>query len=161
MDGFLKLQRRAVKWILSEQFASYSDAEFISKQHKLDLLPMDSKFTFTDLALFHQIVYKKVNIELPSYITRKPAESVRDRRAVTSGATSSNVDSSNIIESIDSLKFKSSSAPRVDAFKYGFFYRTHLEWNRLPLNIRSCANVETFKGLLKEHLWKLLLEKPD
>ena len=59
------------------------------------------------------------------------------------------------------MQFKSNVAPNVDAFKHGFFYRVHLEWNKIPLEVRICDKPKIFKVLLKEHLWKMLLEKPD
>ena len=77
--GFSMLQKRAVKWILSEHTASYSDREFLNKQNKLDLLPLDSKLNFTDLVLFHQIVYKQVNIDMPTYLLLESPENVRER----------------------------------------------------------------------------------
>ena len=36
IDKFAAIQKRAVKWILSEQFASYSDEVYIEKQKELD-----------------------------------------------------------------------------------------------------------------------------
>ena len=34
------VQKRAVKWILSEQFQSYSEEDYLTKLHNLDLLPL-------------------------------------------------------------------------------------------------------------------------
>ena len=56
------VQRRAIKWILKEPYTSYSDSEYLLKQWSLDILPIMSKFVFTDLVLFHKIVYVSVNI---------------------------------------------------------------------------------------------------
>ena len=128
---------------------------------------MKSKLIYTDLLLFHQIVYGKVNIEFPYYLSLRSPESIRDRGTLSgdsgtsSGDISSTVDSENIIKSSDNLQYRSTVSPKVDAFKYGFFYRTHIEWNCLPLSIRMCSKHDLFCGLLKEHLWKMLLEKPD
>ena len=158
--GFVQVQKRAVKWILSEQYRSYSDSMFLTKQVELDILPMEYKFIYTDLVPFHQIVHKLVDIELPSYICPKPTSSVGSRFK-TPFAISSGVDSSNIIIQNDNLQFRSIMAPKVNAFKYGFFYRTHLEWNKLPFEIRKGENLDNFKELLKKHIWKIILAKPD
>ena len=160
LAGLIQLQKRAVKWILSEQYNSYSDSMFLTKQAELDLLPMEFKLIYTDLVLFHQIVHKLVDIELPSYICRKRASSIRSR-SKTSGCISSSVESSNIITQNDNLQFRSTMASKVTAFKYGFFYRVHLEWNNLPFEIRKVENVDIFKQLLKKHIWFLILPKPD
>ena len=41
INKFKALQKRAVKWILFEQFEHYSDDEYLLKLHKLDLLPIN------------------------------------------------------------------------------------------------------------------------
>jgi hypothetical protein len=46
--------------------------------------------------------------------------------------------------------------PRIDQTTYGgraFSYVAPLNWNRLPLELRSCQNLTTFKRLLKTHLF--------
>ena len=39
-----------------------------------------------------------------------------------------------------------------------FFYRTHTEWNALPLQIREISCPFSFKKKLMEHIWKFILE---
>ena len=61
-SGILKLERiqkRAVKWILSEVEHSYNDVEYFARLKNLELLPFKYKFIFSDLLLFHEIFYKK------------------------------------------------------------------------------------------------------
>ena len=161
--GFSMLQKRAVKWILSEYTASYSDREFLLKQNQLDLLPVNSRLCLTDLILFHQVVYKLVNIDMPSYLLLKSPETVRNRDDTTLSQVtfSSNIDVTNIIVPSDNLHYKCNLTPRVDPFRYGFFYRVHIEWNLLPFVIRGTPDPKDFKCLLKEHLWKVLLDTPD
>ena len=165
MIKFDHLQKRAVKWILSEHTASYSDREFLNKQHQLDLLPMNNKFTLTDLILFHKIVYKQVNIDMPSYLVRLSPESVRAPRNQPIGSEprtlTSDIHPDNIIKDNDCLHFKSKITPKVDAYKYSFFHRTHLEWNKLPIKLRNYQDPDGFKVLLTEHMWKILIDKPD
>ena len=62
------IQRRAVKWILGEQDHHYNEYEYLSRLRDLDLLPMEFKFTFTDLVMFHNIYNGKSVIELPQYL---------------------------------------------------------------------------------------------
>ena len=85
---FDKLQRRAVKWILGEPLCSYSENTFLRKQYNLDLLPLRSKFVLTDLILFHKIVYKSVNIDMPEYIKLLTPSTVSNTRAFSSVASS-------------------------------------------------------------------------
>ena len=56
LDAIEALQKRAVKWILREQHLSYSDSTYLQKLCNLDLLPMKSKFPFSDLVLFFKII---------------------------------------------------------------------------------------------------------
>ena len=42
--------------------------------------------------------------------------------------------------------------------KKSFFYRTHTEWNALPLLIRQIACPFSFKNELIKHLWKFILD---
>ena len=56
ITAFDILQKRAVKWILKEPYASYNDEVFLKKQRSLDLLPMKYKFLLSDLTLFYKIV---------------------------------------------------------------------------------------------------------
>ena len=145
------VQRRAIKWILKEPFVSYSDSEYLKKQRDLDLLPMKSKFLFTDLVLYHKIVYGLVNINLPNYVVKlEPKDVLRVTRNTNS-----------ILEGTDKLKFKCTVIPKVNSFKNSFFVRTYEAWNSLPLIIRAIKNPDLFSSTLKEHLWLLLGLKPD
>ena len=123
------LQRKAVKWILSEQNIDYGDYDYIHRLHSLDLLPLDNKFNFTDLILFHRIIHKKICIQLPSYLSLFSVGSSRLRNT-----------------HMDPLSFVSNIQPRInktvnsryeweslDEFKDSYFYRVHLAWNKLPL----------------------------
>ena len=65
---FEVIQRRAVKWIHNEPYASYNDNDYLCKLNKIDILPIGYKFLVTDLLLFHKIVYNNICIKLPEYI---------------------------------------------------------------------------------------------
>ncbi len=53
----------------------------------------------------------------------------------------------------DTLKTKCTVTPRVDIFRNSFFYRTHLAWNDLPMELRNITNTTTFKTELIRYLW--------
>ena len=151
LNSFDLLQKRAVKWILKEQHMSYSDTEFLNKQHKLDLLPMREKFIFSDLVLFYKIINDEVPIKLPKYVSRIEPQNIkrvtRSNKAMADG--------------IDKSKYRCNIIPKVKSFQDSYFYRTVHNWNDLPLVLRELTDIESFKKLLKEHLWLILGLKPD
>ena len=151
LNFFDLLQRRAVKWILKESHKSYSNEEFLNKQRNLDLLPMNYKFILSDLILFYKIVYKKVQIKLPNYVTRIEPQDIK--RVTRSNDT--------ISRGIDKLKFKCNILPKINAFKKNFFVRTMNQWNELPHYLREIDNLDKFTLALKDHLWLILGFEPD
>ena len=42
-----------------------------------------------------------------------------------------------------------------------FFYKTHLQWNKLPYEIECIDNYEHFKIKLEEYLWEDILDLED
>ena len=151
LDAIIALQKRGVKWILKEQHMSYSDQIFLIKQKNLDILPVENKFLFSDLVLFYKIINKLVNIDLPNYVIRIEPYMIKQ---VTR-------DTNESAKSIDKLKYKCCIAPKVDSFKKSYFYRTVVQWNLLPLNVRTIENIDKFEIDLKEHIWLILGLKPD
>ena len=130
---------------------SYSDQIFLIKQKNLDILPVENKFLFSDLVLFYKIINKLVNIDLPKYVIRIEPHMIKQ---VTR-------DTNESAKSIDKLKYKCCIAPKVDSFKKSYFYRTVVQWNLLPLNVRTIENIDKFEIDLKEHMWLILGLKPD
>ena len=63
------IQRRAVKWILGERDHHYNDYEYIRRLKDLDLMPMNYKFIYTDLIIFHKIFHNQSVINFPHYLT--------------------------------------------------------------------------------------------
>ena len=39
-----------------------------------------------------------------------------------------------------------------------YFYKTHIQWNNLPLELKILENYDKFKIKLEEHLWESILE---
>ncbi|MCP4459602.1 MAG: reverse transcriptase family protein, partial [Cytophagales bacterium] len=69
IEQFAAIQKRAVKWINGEPFASYNDEVFAMKQRELNILPIMLKFIYNDLIFFYKIVNSIVPVNLPDYIT--------------------------------------------------------------------------------------------
>ena len=65
---------------------------------------------------------------------------------------------------LDSLSLVCDIIPRTtasqdrttNAFANSFFYRTHLSWNNLPIEIRMIDGPDEFKTKLKAHMWNKL-----
>ena len=74
---FSAIQRRAVKWINGEQFASYSDDKYNELLRKHQFLPIKMKFIYNDLVMFYKIVNQLIPVELPDYITVCETENSR------------------------------------------------------------------------------------
>ena len=69
IDKFEKVQKRAIKWILKQEYCSYSDtAIYYSKCKEINLLPLSKHFELNDLIFFHKILNKHIDIPLPPYI---------------------------------------------------------------------------------------------
>ncbi len=137
------IQRRAVKWILGEQDHHYNDVEYLSRLRDLDLMPMDQKFKYTDLVVFHQIYNKLSVVELPHYLTAlNVSERGRLRLNVRPPDRLGNTDQSN--------------------FRSGFFFRTHSLWNDLPTELKEESVPGIFKATLKKYMWtKMIPTDPD
>ena len=99
---------------IKKPYTSYSDQEFLFKQWSLDVLPIKSKFVFTDLVLFHKIIYGFVNIKLPNYVVKwEPKDITKCTRNTKS-----------IADGSDKLKFRCTVRSKVKAFENSFFVRT-------------------------------------
>jgi hypothetical protein len=73
-----RIQRRAVKWILSELTHSYNDLEYLMRLRDLDLLPLKERFITSDSLLFYDINHNSSCVKLPPYI--KPLTADERRR---------------------------------------------------------------------------------
>ena len=162
------IQKKAVKWILSEIYHHYNDYEYLKRLKDLDLMPMEYKFKYTDLIQFHQIYYGKSVVRLPSYLTPVTENDHTRLRAninrpgyYSEGNTPGAPDLGSMRRNrYDRLSLKSSIEAKAPAFKNGFFFRTHLLWNDLPVKIREFNDKNEFQTQLKDHLWDVLLD-PD
>ena len=150
IEQFAAIQKRAVKWIMGEPFASYNDEVFAAKQRELNILPIMLKFIYNDLILFYKIVNGVVPISLPNYITVCEPEGTQYTRR-----------NAQIIDRSDVSTYNCSIVPRIDAFRNSYFYRTMRKWNSLPVGIRQSEGISAYKSSLIEYLWAADTVWPD
>ena len=163
-----RIQKRAVKWILSELDYSYNDVEYIKRLKDLDLLPLKFRFIFSDLLLFHQIFYKKSSIKLPVYYTKYTGDERKRLRTVIKppeyyGGGTQTINLQKPRETKNSeLSLKCTLNNINLKYKSSFFFRTIQEWNRLLPEIREEENFGVFRTNLYNHLNKIAFEiEPD
>ena len=140
------LQKRAIKWILSEENLSYSSEQYIQKCKAVDILPLAQKFDLNDLLFFHKSINNLVPVSLPQYLSFYLGGS-RLRHC--------HLDSQSLVSSIVPRSSQSSIHSSGPLSK-SFFYRTHLLWNSLPLEIRQISCPSSFKSHLTKHFWSIL-----
>ena len=141
------MQKRALKWVFGEENISYSCKSFYwQKCKEINVLPMYYRFEFTDLILFHKILHGLVQVKVPSYLHFYSGKS-RLRFC--------HLDTLSIV--CDIIPRSTTSQDRTtNAFANSFFYRTHLLWNQLPMDIRAITSTDDFKTKLKAHMWSKL-----
>ena len=141
IDTFENVQRRAIKWILRQEYCSYSDTvTYYSKCKEINLLPLSKHFEVNDLIFFHKILTQQIDIPLPSYIQYYNGRSrLRNARLdAQSFVFIQDIDSGS---SMHSLLYKS------------FFYKVIHYWNNLSLSIRNTECHTSFKRLVKNAMW--------
>ena len=124
---------------------SYSSNKLLYFTHcrQLNILPVQYRFDFHDLKLFHLIVHKLSSITLPSYLHFFNGSS---RLRFT------HLDHLSLVSDIVPYGARCSSSKR--GFSHSYFYRTHLSWNRLPLSLREIIRPSEFKCKLLQFIWK-------
>ena len=132
------LQKRAIKWILREEYMSYSQFTYIQKCRQLNIMPIEDRFDFLDLIFFFKIVKGLIPVDLPPYLT--PYQGTSRLRSCH----------------LDDLCFVSSTLPRAstNAFAKNFFYRTHTKWNHVPYEVREINSLSEFKSKLTAYMWE-------
>ena len=141
-NKFERIQKRAIKWIFSENYCRYSNRGYFDKLKRLNILPIDFKFQLNDMVMFHKIFYNFSVVKLPSFLLRQDGSNDTYFQRQTRNFNDS-----------DGLKIKCTIPPRVNAFKDSFFYRSHILWNSLPWEIRNVQITDNFKAKLEQHLW--------
>ena len=142
ISNFEALQKRCIKWILNEQFISYDSDLYTLKLKDLDILPLQYKFIFTDLIVFHKIVHNAVQISLPDYLVpRRPTRQLPYHH----------------------LNFSVSDLfPKLKTcLKNNFFIRNLSMWNLLPNTVKELSNFTIFKHELRIFLWNNISQHND
>ena len=95
----------------------------------------------TQLGAFHSLilVYKALKTEYPVYLHKKLSFKPPDPYYRT--RTSSNIRDNELLVEPTNLQ--------SDIYKKSFIPRAISQWNKLPLEIRKCASLHTFKNSLK------------
>jgi hypothetical protein len=144
IERFENFQKKCIKWILSEDEFSYESHDvYIRKCQQIKLLPLSLRFNLNDLILFHKVVYGLIPMDIPNYLT------------LFSRLRSSH---------LDELSFVSSLMPRstsTTSLEKSFFYRTHMKWNALPLELRNLEGKSEFRSKVESHLWKTILSSNE
>ena len=143
ISKFEAIQKRAVKWILAEQFQSYTPDTYLNKLYDLDLFPIKEKFLYTDLSLFHKIINNNVCISVPKYLRFVNPDEINNRLRRNH---------------LDPICFKHDLGPCKQVFDNSFFPRSSMAWNRLPIEIKIIEKYELFQLKLQDHLWTTLME---
>ena len=132
------LQKRALKWIRDDLSVSYSIEELYHVHCKqLNILPIKYRFDYRDMKFFHEIVYGYSCVSLPYYLTFYSGNS---------RLRSTHLDHLSLVSSVTSKC--------NGGLSKSFFYRAHLIWNKLPLNLREIVRPGMFKNELLKHIWK-------
>ena len=118
------------------------------------------------MIIFHKIFNDIYCIKLPPYF-RTFDESDRARLRSTVRAPvyyNSERDTLDLASmravSQDDKSLKCTLASVSPCLKRSFYYRVHMLWNHLPINIREEQAPSKFKALLIAHLWDVVM-KPD
>ena len=150
LDKLENLQKRCIKWILSEECLRYHNYEtYIQKCRQVCLLPLSKRFDMNDLVLFYKVLNSLIPLELPYYLQ------------FYSGNTrlrSCHLDNFSIVSSLRPKTINVISDSNINcALNKSFFYRVHLQWNLLPLEIRSLQSLSLFSSEVVKFLWKSIL----
>ena len=148
-----RIQKKAMKWILGEEGLSYScNNLYLQKCKELKILPMKHRFELVDLLALHKIIHGISPISLPEYLK---FFSGRSRLRFCHLDNLSLV--SDLVPNTTAASSRSSNA-----FANSFFYRSHLLWNEIPIELREVECPKRFKSRLKKYFFdKILRTSPN
>ena len=145
LDKLESVQKRALKWVIDDAYISFTNlTNYYKKCKELNILPICRRFDFKDLLFFHSVFYKYSVVQMPNYLKLFSGSRLRSSH-------------------YDRLSFVSTVVPRTPqnlntenssmGISKSFFYRAHLAWNRLPLNLRDISAPIKFKKELLKFIW--------
>ena len=150
MNKMESLQKKCIKWILSEDFCNYGTyTVYLRKCHQVRLLPLVKRFDYNDLILLYKVLHKLIPLEFPTYLKFFEGNT-RLRRC--------HLDHLSLISSVKPKSNVITDTNKNCALYKSFFYRVHLQWNLLPLEIRSIETLAKFKADILKYLWKSTLD---
>ena len=158
LDKLESIQKRGIKWILDEQYASYSSEIYYLRCKELNLLPIKSKLILKDLKLFHDIVYERVPIDLPDYL---------HFHSGASRLRNSHLDDLSIVSNIQpriTCNYNSSAdvvSSSLCHFSNSYFFRTMNNWNSLPRDTRTITVPKLFEHEVSGWLWQVARPVPE
>ena len=103
---------------------------------QVKILPLAKRFIFNDIILFHKIFNNLMPVQMSDYLS------------LFSGITRLR---SSHLDRLSVLPRRNSS----NALNRSFFYRTHMYWNSLSLEITEIRSHEIFKREVIDYLWKM------
>ena len=119
---------------------------------QFNILPIRFRFDYHDLKFFHSVVHGFSCVTMPEYI----------RPFTGSNLRSSHLDSKSFVSSVTPKNLTTiSNSTSKRGFDNSYFYRAHLAWNRLPLDIRETVSPDLFKSKLIEYIWKEYIPLDD
>ena len=161
-----KIQKRAVKWINSEQDHHYNDYEYFCRLRDLELLPLKFKFTKNDLLFFHKIFYNLCTVSFPKYlrsVEQSDLDNCNLRKEIFPpdylGAPVKNTLGELRTNKLDLWSIKCTITIHKLVFENSFFIRSSFSWNRLPLHLRKISDHNTFKSSITDHMWAVALSE--
>ena len=155
LETIESIQKRCIKWVLHEEFESYSDCMYLLKCKQLDILPLKSRLILKDLKLFHSMIIGTFPSPLPNYLHfHKSNNRLR----------SSHLDDFSIESDISpriTVNYNKSAVDTISSsltqFSNSYYYRTMNTWNSFPLEIRIITSPSLFEQSVVNHLWEQLM----
>ena len=142
------IQKRAVKWILNDNYISFrDDTTYHLACKKLNILPIAYRFDFKDCLFLHSVFHNLNNgiTRLPFYLGKFTGNRLR---------TSHLDDLSLVCQLTPHIPQRlDTTQKRVVGIGKSFFYRAHLIWNKLPYELRAIESASIFKRRLILHIW--------
>jgi hypothetical protein len=120
------IQRSATRYIMN-----YPDMSYSERCAALQLLPLSFRREISDLLFMFKCANNLVNISLESYVSFVSTET--NLRSANQGP------------------LLRGQRVRTETFKYSFFNRIIPIWNHLPMDIRNCNTINSFKRALHDH----------
>jgi endonuclease/exonuclease/phosphatase family metal-dependent hydrolase len=147
------IQKRCIKWILSEEFYSYGCSKvYLGKCRRVRILPLAKRFDYNDLVLLFKIIHDLIPLKLPFYLKFYEGNSrLRSCHLDRLSLVSSIKPKCNVVSDSDTNK--------NSALYKSFYYRVHFLWNLLPLEIREIGTLSLFESSLLQYLWKSSAEE--